>query len=289
MDEGPPPADMVRYETPAAAHRLLGLCCTGYGATARKTETCGPRTLESYAAIYVGAGSGWIETAATAGRASVEGPALVWLYPGVAHTYAPDSAGWAEQWVMFEGALTETFARLGFLSPARPVADVGDVLEIEALFGQMRIDFVAGGPLAGIRAATLVQRLIIVAHGAGQRAGADIDPPADLRLALARLDERAVGPLDFAAVARESNMGYSTFRRRFKDATGYSPKEYVLRTRLTRAKEALTLTSESVEAIARGVGFDDAYYFSRLFRRKEGLSPAQFRAQQQADRRGRPG
>lgn len=287
MEDGHPSMDVVRYETPAAAHRLLGLCCTGYGATARKTITCGPRTLESYAAVYVSAGSGWIETATT-GRARIEGPALVWLFPGVAHTYAPDNAGWTEQWVMFEGMLPETFARLGFLSPARPVSDGGDVLEIAALFARMRADFLTGGPLAGIRAATLVQRLIIVAHGADHSSAADdTGSSADLRRALARFEERALQPLDFATIARDSNMGYSTLRRRFKEATGYSPKEYVLRTRLTRAKEALTLTAQSVDEIAHAVGFGDPYYFSRLFHTKEGLSPTQFRAQQQSDRRGK--
>ncbi len=54
--------------------------------------------------------------------------------------------------------------------------------------------------------------------------------------------------------------------------------------RLSRAKELLTLTPRSVEDIAATVGFDDPYYFSRLFRRKEGMSPTQFRVQEQAGR-----
>ena len=272
--EGHVMIDVVRYETPAAAHRLLGLSCTGYGATEHKTWACEPRILDSYAVVYVSAGAGWIETAATTGRLPIAGPALVWLFPRVMHSYAPDARGWTEQWVMFEGTLPETFARLGFLSPARPVAPVDAVPEIAALFAQMRTDFLAGGPLAGLLAATLVQRLIVVAHGGDQATTNDDPALGGVRRALARLDEQALHPLDFAALARESGLGYSTLRRRFKEATGYSPKEYALRIRLSRAKELLTLTSRSVEDIAAAVGFNDPYYFSRLFRHKEGRDGA---------------
>ncbi len=190
---------------------------------------------------------------------------------------------------MFEGTLPETFACLGFLSPARPVTPVDAVPEIATLFAQIQTDFLAGGPLAGLLAATLVQRLIIVAHGSDQAPmSGDALSSRGVRRALVRLDEQALRPLDFARIARESDMGYSTLRRRFKEVTGYSPKEYALRIRLSRAKELLTLTARSVEDIAAAVGFDDPYYFSRLFRRKEGLAPTRFRAQQQADRVIRP-
>jgi AraC family transcriptional regulator of arabinose operon len=283
--EGQSMLDVVRYETPAATHRLLGWSCTGYGATARKTWACERRTLDGYAVVYVSAGSGWIETSATTGRLPIEGHALVWLFPGVMHAYAPDARWWTEQWIMFEGTLPETFTRLGFLSPARPVTPVDAVPEIATIFAQIQTDFLAGGPLAGLLAATLAQRLIVVAHG-GDRPSLSGDTPSSrgVRRAVACLDEQALRPLDFEAIARESGMGYSTLRRRFKEATGYSPKEYVLRIRLSRAKALLTLTSQSVEDIAAAVGFDDPYYFSRLFRHKEGMAPTRFRAQQQAGR-----
>jgi len=94
--EGQSMLDVVRYETPAATHRLLGLSCTGYGSTGHKTWVCEPWTLDGYAVVYVSAGSGWIETAATTGRLPIEGHTLVWIFPGVMHTYAPNARGWIE-------------------------------------------------------------------------------------------------------------------------------------------------------------------------------------------------
>lgn len=112
--------EFARYETPAATHRALGLCCTGSGFAMRKRYVCGPRTLGCYGAVFVGKGSGWIETAATFGRLPIDGGALFWLFPTIAHTYAPDPSGWVERWVLFEGPLADTFEQLGFISPARP-------------------------------------------------------------------------------------------------------------------------------------------------------------------------
>jgi len=56
-----------------------------------------------------------------------------------------------------------------------------------------------------------------------------------------------------------------------------SPLEYVHTIRLEEAKQMLESTEQSIEAIANEVGYEDAGFFSRLFRRKVNLTPAQYR------------
>lgn len=68
-----------------------------------------------------------------------------------------------------------------------------------------------------------------------------------------------------------------TFKRRFTEATGMSPLEYVHTIRLEEAKQLLESTDLPVEAIAMEVGCQDASFFGRLFRRKAALTPAQYR------------
>lgn len=68
-----------------------------------------------------------------------------------------------------------------------------------------------------------------------------------------------------------------TFKRRFAQATGMSPIEYVHTLRLEEAKQMLESTDEPVEAIACEVGYQDASFFARLFRRRVSLTPAQYR------------
>jgi transcriptional regulator GlxA family with amidase domain len=68
-----------------------------------------------------------------------------------------------------------------------------------------------------------------------------------------------------------------TFMRRFREATGLTPLDYVQALRLEEAKQMLETGDLPIEAIANEVGYEDASFFGRLFRRKVGLTPAQYR------------
>lgn len=63
----------------------------------------------------------------------------------------------------------------------------------------------------------------------------------------------------------------------FKERTGYSLKQYILRRRIGEAQTLLYTTRDSVQAIAAAVGFEDAGYFSRLFTKYVGLPPVEYR------------
>jgi transcriptional regulator GlxA family with amidase domain len=84
-------------------------------------------------------------------------------------------------------------------------------------------------------------------------------------------------PAPVAAMVRVSELPERTFKRRFQKATGLSPLEYVHTLRLEEAKQMLESDNEPVEAIANAVGYEDAGFFGRLFKRKVNLSPAQYR------------
>ena len=79
------------------------------------------------------------------------------------------------------------------------------------------------------------------------------------------------------AMVRLSGLAERSFKRRFQQATGMSPLEYVHALRLEEAKQMLEAGDLSIEAIANEVGYEDAGFFSRLFRRKVNLTPAQYR------------
>jgi transcriptional regulator GlxA family with amidase domain len=80
-----------------------------------------------------------------------------------------------------------------------------------------------------------------------------------------------------AAMAAQSGLAERSFQRRFKLATGMTPMEYVQTLRIEEAKHLLETTEDPVEAIAGEVGYDDAAFFSRMFRRAVSLSPGQYR------------
>lgn len=79
------------------------------------------------------------------------------------------------------------------------------------------------------------------------------------------------------AMIERSGLGERSFNRRFKRATGMSPMAYVHSLRLEESKHLLETTADPVEAVAEAVGYEDASFFGRLFRRQVGLTPAQYR------------
>ena len=76
------------------------------------------------------------------------------------------------------------------------------------------------------------------------------------------------------------NMYLSPFyiSRIFKSETGNAPIRYLINIRLEKAKELLEGGYEgSIQEVAAQVGYDDAYHFSKLFKKRYGISPSQAR------------
>lgn len=80
-----------------------------------------------------------------------------------------------------------------------------------------------------------------------------------------------------AAMTALSGLSERAFARRFARATGLSPMAYIQTLRLEESKHLLETTSLPIEAVAEEVGYEDASYFGRLFKRNVGLTPAQYR------------
>jgi transcriptional regulator GlxA family with amidase domain len=82
-----------------------------------------------------------------------------------------------------------------------------------------------------------------------------------------------------AEMVARSGLPERTFKRRFRAATGYAPVDYVQVIRIEEAKHMLETSDLATDAIAFEVGYDDPSYFRRLFRRKTGVTPGEYRRQ----------
>jgi transcriptional regulator GlxA family with amidase domain len=80
-----------------------------------------------------------------------------------------------------------------------------------------------------------------------------------------------------AAMAALCGLAERSFKRRFERATGVAPLAYVQTLRLEEAKHALETGDAPIETIANDVGYEDASFFARLFRRTVWITPAQYR------------
>lgn len=84
---------------------------------------------------------------------------------------------------------------------------------------------------------------------------------------------------DLTLEALADMAGYSVYylSKRFKRETGQTPKEYIRRQRLERAKFLLQTTASSIQDISERLCFSSKSYFSDAFRKAEGLTPSAYR------------
>jgi transcriptional regulator GlxA family with amidase domain len=78
-------------------------------------------------------------------------------------------------------------------------------------------------------------------------------------------------------MVRRSDLAERTFKRRFKEATGFAPIDYVQRLRIEDAKRRLERTDAPADEISWQVGYQDAAFFRRVFKRMTGLTPGAYR------------
>lgn len=82
--------------------------------------------------------------------------------------------------------------------------------------------------------------------------------------------------IDLVAFSRQYGISPNYFRKIFRRILNCAPNEYLINLRLKEAKKLLELGCYTVQTVGEMVGYDDVHYFSRLFKKKEGISPAKY-------------
>ena len=87
------------------------------------------------------------------------------------------------------------------------------------------------------------------------------------------LDEQYMSNISVSELASMCNLSETHFRRLFVKLFGLSPTDYKLNKRILKAKDLLLSGDFSVSETAAAVGFEDANYFSRIFKKHTGITP----------------
>lgn len=91
------------------------------------------------------------------------------------------------------------------------------------------------------------------------------------------IQEHYAEPITLDSLAEVFKFSAYHLSSLFKEHTGISPIDYLIRYRLDLASELLMTTNASVGEIAASVGYKDVYYFSRIYKKRKGVSPAHHR------------
>jgi AraC family transcriptional regulator len=89
--------------------------------------------------------------------------------------------------------------------------------------------------------------------------------------------EKACTPLSLAALAELLRLTPVQLTRRYKAAFGLTPSEHVTALRMRQACSLLTGSTRSLDFIAEACGYENAFYFSRIFTKRMGTSPSAYR------------
>ena len=210
-------------------------------------------------------------------------PGDLLLFPaGVPHYYgrAPDSAEWHHRWVYFQPRAywkewmdwPQKVERVGRL----PLTDSATREEIETLFREIERTYYRGSALAENMSVNLLERLLLRCaeeNTIGDR------PPLDPRIrhACHLLSEHLTEDWSIARLAKAVYLSPSRLEHLFREQVGVTILRWREDQRLIRARQLLQITLSPISVIAASVGYDDQLYFSRIFRKRIGVSPSNFR------------
>jgi len=104
-------------------------------------------------------------------------------------------------------------------------------------------------------------------------------PQVSIHVAAEYIESHLSNDLAAEEVANYLNISLSYFSTLFKQHYGVTFIEYVTGVRIERAKSMLTMTKKSISDIAKSVGYNERRYFNKVFQKREGMLPSEYREQ----------
>ncbi|MBC8081561.1 MAG: AraC family transcriptional regulator [Gorillibacterium sp.] len=242
----------------------------------------GPAIHDYFLIHTVIGGAGWFELAGKQYQCT-EGDSFI-IFPGMVFLYEPSvDTPWYYCWVAFTGDnAAKQLEELG-ITPERPVISTTNVVKMQNIYKRMRdgLDMEHAPSLIDLEASGLL-RLLIYELGLANREfmPKEENPLSDqerqLDQAIRWLFLQYTQSITIEQLAKSLGYHRTHLSRIFKQRTGQSPAQYLLKIRMEKAKELLG-RSLSITEVAASVGYSDPLYFSRQFRKWTGESPTDYR------------
>lgn len=167
--------------------------------------------------------------------------------------------------------------------PERILTESDNVLCSGGVYASVDLSLYLVEKLCGHKAAMETARALVLETPRAWQTGYGTEPPEcshedrGIRNVQEWLFRNFTEAAPLGKLAGFSGMSARTLERRFKAATGETPRQYLHRVRINAARHLLENEWQSVQAVCNAVGYDDASHFRRLFKRYTGVTPQQYR------------
>jgi AraC-like DNA-binding protein len=267
----------------------LGMVCTNAGCINIKPNTIYPpnknehpvlfrqvaegRTLPEFQMVYITEGEGVFSVEDC--TYTVTPGSMLLILPGIRHKYKPVyEIGWHEYWVGFKGDIFFNMFRQDIFSRGHSFFEIGlrdhIILTFNNIFDEVRTQ----QPLYQLKACAGILSLIaeVLTHERRQEQPNYYQTIVEKAKCL--MESNVYGTLNLSNISEQIGISSSRLNEIFKTYTGMTPYQFYIHIKIHKAEGLLEQENVSVKEVAFKMGFEDPYYFSRLFKNKTGVAPS---------------
>jgi AraC-like DNA-binding protein len=254
----------------------------GYYPVARYHYIERSQPIDQNVFIYCYEGKGWFEVDGK--RCTVNSNEYFILPAGVPHSYGADAdSPWTIYWVHFKGTLAHYFVTL----PCQPIelkpgihSRISDRIEMfEEILSTLGLGYSRENLLY---ACSIFHHFLGTLKFLQQYRDAAFPNSSEVDVVTGSIHfmtENIEKRLTIKELAEYSGYSVSHFSSVFSKRTGHAPLAYFNQLKIQKACHLLDFTDIKVNQVCYKLGFDDPYYFSRLFTKVMGMSPRKYRSQ----------
>jgi len=250
----------------------------GYYPQARHHFRERPLGSDQFILIYCVDGEGEIKLKETTHAISAD---HFFIIPaGMAHAYYSDEQNpWSIYWIHFSGNKSGIYSRFACQPLAIERSKTSRISDRVDLFSEIFRNLDRGFSLETMEYINLcLPHLLASFTHLSQfrliKESGEKDPVAQ---SINFMLENVTKKLKLEEIASETSLSASHYSRLFLNRTGHSPIDYFIQLKIQRACRLLDNSGWMIADVSREMGFDDQFYFSRVFRKVMGMSPGEYR------------
>ncbi len=256
--------------------RNMPVYLSGIGGSEYQYHVKRPEGYQWAQILYSAKGSGCLKFDNQA--LNVPEDSYFFLPAGYPHEYYPVTESWDVRWTAFDGyACSHILSELNMTRPI--VRKLDDNSPLQRLYNKMFIAQKNDKVYGDYTCSGLIYQYIMEFYrlARDKNVSGGNDRSIILMPVLNYIDDNFRNDFPMTILAEKVGVSPQHLCRIFKETMNVRPMEYLTRRRLQEAKRLLSETDVPISEIGSQTGFSDAGYFSTVFRRYEGSSPAEYR------------